>query len=55
MRTSRGGGEGDRLMTRLVRTTRAGIGASSSFTLNRHMVVRRVGYRLVVLARIDRR
>jgi hypothetical protein len=38
MRTSRGG-EGDRLTTRRVRTTRAGIGGSSSFTLKRHMLV----------------
>ena len=49
MRISRGG-EGDRLTTRLVRTTRAGIGASSSFTLNRHMAVRGVGLRRVYLS-----
>ena len=49
MRISRGG-EGDRLTTRLVRTTRAGIGASSSFTLKRHMAVRGVGCGLVCLS-----
>lgn len=39
MRTSRrGGGEGERRTTRRTRVTRAGIGASSSFTLMRHMV-----------------
>jgi hypothetical protein len=36
-RTSRGG-DGDRRTTRRVRTTRAGIGASSSLTLMRHMI-----------------
>lgn len=44
------GGEGDRLTTRLVRTTRAGIGASSSFTLSRHMAVRDERCRLVYLS-----
>ena len=48
MRTSRGG-EGDRLTTRRVRTTRAGIGGSSSFTLKRHMAGGRRGVQAGVL------
>lgn len=38
MRTSRGGGEGDRRTTLRTLVTRAGIGASSSLTLMRHMM-----------------
>lgn len=55
MRTSRRGGDGERRTTRRVRTTRAGMGASSSLTLMRHMAEARRGVQVgvgVLVARV---